>query len=486
MKKLLALALAAVLMLSTAVTAFAAETETGASETPVSTEEFFNSVREFEQAHKEYEQLWYEFTDNFNEIFSEEFSEAFGELRAAIENDFATSDTDPELVEEMRQMDIDMKQLIEAGVRNRVGDLFAAFDQFAGNGEVAIPHTHNNEEYLVTNEDVEAVVNEYLAFTEAHPELAEKCSRQFQLQNERMQAAFGQAFADTRERMDVVFDGLFTKYNVLEEDQETILGLIQTMFRYINTQFLDMVDEYQNIVGPVSFTFEDQAGSEENAWLDAAAKQIHDFEAEHENYVHLWYEFVDNFDEIFREEFSEAFGELRAATDNDFATSDTDPELVAEMQKMNSEMVHLIESGVRYRASDLFTVLDRFAEDGKVDIPHTHDNEEYRVTKEDVQAVIDEFTAFTEAHPELAEKCSEQFRLRNERMEAAFGQAFADTRDRMDVVFAELFEKYNVPQADQQEILDLIQTMFRQVNRQFLEISEDYQDILGPIKFTED
>ena len=485
MKKMLAFVLSLAMMFSVTLTAFATETEAEAPETTEWSSELLGTVRGFEGEHAEYKDMWYEVVEIFRSILGRELKGAMEDVAAFTELRFSMSDTDPELIEEMKEMNQEMITLFHSVTNYRIGKAFALLDSFAEDGEADIPHEHVGEEPDVTKEDIQAVVDKYNAFNELHPELNEKCSAEFRARNMALTEALGDAFEETRTKMTrFLNNNLFAKYDVPEDTQKEIFEMINALFVGINSYIVDPSDGFAGLVGPLGFMSEEQTASTPSASFIDVTTDIRKFEAEHKDYAHMWYEFMDSFDEIFREEFSAAFDVFRTATENDFSTSDTDPELVEEMRQMNLDMMRIIDSGVRYHTRDLFNVLDQLAVDGDVDIPHTHDNEEYRVSEEDINAIKDRFVAFTEAHPELAEKCSEHFQMRNERLNVACGQAFANIRERMSDVFQELFAKYSVPEEDQGTILDLIGVFFRYINSNFVDATAAIEDVVGPVQFT--
>ena len=64
-------------------------------------------------------------------------------------------------------------------------------------------------------------------------------------------------FKNIRDRMGDVFQELFAKYSVPEEDQETILDLIDAFFQNINRKVIDGIVVLQDYIGPIQFTAED-------------------------------------------------------------------------------------------------------------------------------------------------------------------------------------------------------------------------------------
>ena len=486
MKKLLAIVLSVAMMFSVTLTAFATETEAEVPETTEWTSELLETVRAFEGEHAEYKDMWYELVEIFRSILGIQLKAVMEDVAAFTELRFSLSDTDPELIDEMKEMDQEMATLIQSVTNYRIGKVFALLDSFAEDGEADIPHTHVGEEPDVTKEDVQAVVDKFNAFTEMHPELSEKCSAEFRARDKVLTEALRDAFDEARTMISTSFNSyLFVKYDVPEETQKEIYKMINALFAGINSYVVDPSDDFVDLVGPLSFLSGEQAESTmTDASLNDMQMDIRQFEAQHKDYAHMWYEFMDSFDKIFLEEFAAAFDACQAATENDFSTSDTDPELVEEMRQMDADMNLLINSAFRYHTADLFSFLDLLAVDGEVDIPHTHDNEAYRVDEEDFQALKDRFVAFTEAHPELAEKCSEHFQMRNERLNEVYGQAFKNIRDRMGDVFQELFAKYSVPEEDQETILDLIDAFFQNINRKVIDGIVVLQDYIGPIQFT--
>ena len=218
-------------------------------------------------------------------------------------------------------------------------------------------------------------------------------------------------------------------------------------------------------------------------WFDTLSEHALAFDAEHPELRDMWYELMDSFQTVLTEELDAAFNKSREAVDERFANSEADPALVEEMQEINQEMVGLINSLFLYHSYDSFDRFAELAEDGDYDLKREDKRDEYLVTEEDFQAVLDKYTAFAEEHPELGEKTASELEWRNEILRANFGEAFKNIYDKMETAFADLFEKYEVSEECQGEIFDLFKELGQGINEEFLANVEKYSAYIGPLKF---
>ena len=216
---------------------------------------------------------------------------------------------------------------------------------------------------------------------------------------------------------------------------------------------------------------EAKIAAEEN--LESMAETLQAFDEAHPDYRDLWQEMMESMQTIKTSAISEAFQNIqeRVGTLMEEAPEDgsdmPDEETIEEIQGLMEQMVELINARVMTEAAASFGIFDELAEDGEYSLDEDNSLKEADAfSDEKLQAVLDDYSAFLEEHPEFAAHESDFFGKVNDIIEEEFAKA--NTREENLAALEELFDKYNVPEEDREEILKIHKSMVHQINDNFV------------------
>ena len=203
------------------------------------------------------------------------------------------------------------------------------------------------------------------------------------------------------------------------------------------------------------------------------AETLQAFDEAHPDYRDLWQEMMESMQTIKTSAISGAFQNIqeRIGTLMEEAPEDgsdmPDEETIEEIQGLMEQMVELINARVMTEAAASFGIFDELAEDGEYSIDEDNSLKEADAfSDEKLQAVLDDYSAFLEEHPEFAAHESDFFGKVNDIIEEEFAKA--NTREENLAALEELFDKYNVPEEDREEILKIHKSMVHQINDNFV------------------
>ena len=216
-------------------------------------ESFVEKIQIFEEGHREYKDLWYKLMQSSEKVFMEEMRAAINELEASTSERFDSSDTAPAVLEEVKELVLEMLELIKKVQMYQAAKFFEAFGALSESGESPFKSEKSIDEYRVEDEDFYTLANKFKALIEEHPELKEKASREFKLANERILKKESDTFRNCVQKLDAIYPDLLSEYGVSEIDTKEIQNLVKELLEFRKQQLVEYAEKYYDVIGPFSF-----------------------------------------------------------------------------------------------------------------------------------------------------------------------------------------------------------------------------------------
>ena len=270
---------------------------------------------------------------------------------------------------------------------------------------------------------------------------------------------------------------------VIDEELETVLSDIADEYGFTDEE-RDLFVEFATSIFSLMESEEANAGLEifksniSDYYSDETVAQITEalqsFDYGHSGLEDAWDEIMQDYQYIVTKELSAAYDDIQEAVIKEAkktipAQANIPKAEAREIEQMSEDMAELISASVMYNLSDMFSVFDILSEDG--DFSLNENVEAFRdantISEEDIQAKIDEYNALKEAHPEIAKNEARIINKVNETINDEFAEAFSNIKEIMKEDVDEILEGYNVSKADKKMIVNMLLSMFDQINEEF-------------------
>ena len=270
---------------------------------------------------------------------------------------------------------------------------------------------------------------------------------------------------------------------VIDEELETVLSDIADEYGFTDEE-RDLFVEFATSIFSLMESEEANAGLEvfksniSDYYSDETVAQITEalqsFDYGHSGLEDAWDEIMQDYQYIVTKELSAAYDDIQETVIKEAkktipAQANIPKAEAREIEQMSEDMAELISASVMYNLSDMFSVFDILSEDG--DFSLNENVEAFRdantISEEDIQAKIDEYNALKEAHPEIAKNEARIINKVNETINDEFAEAFSNIKEIMKEDVDEILEGYNVSKADKKMIVNMLLSMFDQINEEF-------------------
>ena len=220
-------------------------------------------------------------------------------------------------------------------------------------------------------------------------------------------------------------------------------------------------------------------------------EKLYKFDEAHPEYKDLWYDIFNTYQTVYYKNLTQAFADLKAGQEEDKKAAPAEDILNAEdrekLEKIMDDMTNLINKSFESNVSKVFDVFNTLAKDGEFFLNESSasnktETEASTDLETQMKAVLEEYETFKKEHPDLEEKESEAAKKANEKIYSELKKAQENSKEEVTKEIEALFDKYNVPEKDREEITGMLTTMVQQINANFEE-SVKNNDALGPIIF---
>ncbi len=267
------------------------------------------------------------------------------------------------------------------------------------------------------------------------------------------------------EELETVLSGFADEYGFTDEEKDLFVEFASSIFTLMESE------EANESLEMFKSNISDYYSDETVAQISEALKA---FDQSNSGLEDAWDEIMQDYQYIVTRELSEAYEDIqedviKEAKNAIPSKADIPKAKAKEIEKMTEDMAELISASVMYNLSDMFNVFDILSKDGNFSL--NENVEAFRdaniVSEEDIQAKIEEYNALREAYPDIAKNETAIIKKVNESINDEFEEAFANIRKIMQEDVDEILEGYNVSKTDKKMIVNMLLSMFDQIDEEF-------------------
>ena len=249
---------------------------------------------------------------------------------------------------------------------------------------------------------------------------------------------------------------------------------------------------YSDVFVPVHLAEEDEGPMpEELKQIPAMREALSSFDTAHPEYKDAWNEILQAMHDVHYKLFSDVFANVQKKYQENSAAKRAEKNVpdedAKEIDQIFQDMMNLVRRDFGVQILKAVRTVNLLSETRKL----TWRPEEIKktsaepVTQEELQAVIDRFRAYQEAHPKYKEAESNIFKGLNDSLLEELTLAHEKSGKEMQEIIDGIFEKYKIPEEDRQTINEILQKMIQQINESFLAYAKN-NTVVGPISFVKE